>query len=164
MSQTNDPQTMTTPELVAHVVTSHHQNLRTALPFLGPLSAKVARVHGEHDPRLIEVHHTFAQMADTLEAHLDLEERVLFRLADAAAGGESPGADRAEIERALDGARGDHSDLGVALRHIRELTRDFAAPDWACTSYRRLLTELRTLEENLLHHVRVENEILFPRL
>jgi regulator of cell morphogenesis and NO signaling len=154
---------MTTPELVLHVVASHHQNLRTALPFLGPLSAKVARVHGEHDPKLIEVQHTFAQLAETLEAHLDLEERVLFRLADAAAR-ESSEIDRAEIARVLDGARGDHSDIGAGLRHIRALTRDFAAPDWACTSYRRLLAELRTLEENLLQHVRVENEILFPRL
>jgi regulator of cell morphogenesis and NO signaling len=149
---------MTTQELVLHVVSSHHQNLRTVLPFLGPLSAKVARVHGEHDPKLIEVHHTFAQMAETLEAHLDLEERVLFRLAEAAA------VDRAEIQRALDGARNDHSEMDAAMRHIRALTRDFAAPDWACTSYRRLLTELQTLEENLLHHVRVEDEILFPRL
>jgi regulator of cell morphogenesis and NO signaling len=149
---------MTTEDLVAQVVSSHHENLRTALPFLGTLSAKVAQVHGEHDPKLIEVRDTFAALSETIEAHLDVEERLLFRLVTPAAG------DRAQVERALAYARGEHAEFEAVLRRIRDLTRDFAAPDWACNSYRRLLAGLRTLEEDLLRHVRVEDEILFPRL
>jgi regulator of cell morphogenesis and NO signaling len=158
MNMTTDPQAMTSAELVTHVVSGHHEDLRIALPFLGALCAKVARVHGEHDPRLVEVRDTFAALAETLEAHLDVEDRVLFRLVDLAV------ADRADVERALGGARGDHVKLGAALRRVRELTSDFAAPDWACSSYRRLLAGLRSLEEDLIRHMRVENEILFPRL
>jgi regulator of cell morphogenesis and NO signaling len=149
---------MTTEDLVAQVVSSHHENLRTALPFLSTLSAKVAQVHGEHDPKLIEVRDTFAALSETIEAHLDVEERLLFRLVTPTAG------DRAQVERALAYARGEHAEFEAALRRIRELTRDFAAPDWACNSYRRLLAGLRTLEEDLLRHVRVEDEVLFPRL
>src|SRR5689334_23953660 len=50
-----DLRRMTTPELVEHIVARYHGFLRGALPYLEPLVAKVARVHGEHDARLLDV-------------------------------------------------------------------------------------------------------------
>ena len=41
-----------TAELIAHIVSRHHTYLRRSLPALEPLVAKVARVHGEHNPKL----------------------------------------------------------------------------------------------------------------
>lgn len=152
-----DPRRMPTAELVAHIVSRHHEFLRTALPFLGHLSSKVARVHGEHDPKLVELERVFVQLRDLLDAHLDTEEDVLFRLVS----GPGPGA---EGGLALAGAHREHQEVGAALHRIRELADDFVAPDWACTSYKTLLRELRALESDVLRHVHLENHVLFPRL
>lgn len=153
-----DPRTMVTLDLVAHVVERHHGTLRAALPFLGPLAAKVASVHGEHNPKLVELHEVFLDLRDTLEAHLDREEEALFQhLA-------SPAPDSARIEREIAAARREHFEVRAALCRIRELADDFTAPAWACSSYRKLLSELRALEDEALRHVLVENHVLFPRL
>ncbi|MGE5048603.1 MAG: iron-sulfur cluster repair di-iron protein [Deltaproteobacteria bacterium] len=153
-----DPREMSTPELVAHIVSRHHEFLRTALPFLGHLASKVARVHGEHNPKLVELEHVFVQLRDLLDEHLDTEEDVLFRLVS------GPAPQGAEGALALAGAHREHQKVGAALHRLRELADDFVAPEWACTSYQTLLRELRTLEGDVLRHVHLENHVLFPRL
>lgn len=153
----DDPRNLETGELVAHIVSRHHAYLRSALPFLVPLASKVARVHGDHDPRLRDLQAEFFELREALDAHLDQEEQVLFRQVTA----EAP--DRAVLERELSDMLAGHFEIGVSLRRIRELTDDFAPPAWACTSYRTLLSELHALEQDVLWHVHIENNVLRPR-
>ena len=47
-----DPRALSTPALVAYIISKHHEYLRQTLPFVRGLAAKVGRVHGEHNPRL----------------------------------------------------------------------------------------------------------------
>lgn len=89
---------------------NRQQILDSTLPHLLPLAAKVARVHGAHDPRLIEV----SEVCDDLP-------------------------DRADDEQALN----------ESLRRLRTLSDDYEPPEWACTSYRTLLSTLLQLEEDL---------------
>jgi iron-sulfur cluster repair protein YtfE (RIC family) len=49
----SDARAMSTPELISYIVSRHHAHLYAALPFLAPLAAKVARVHGDHNPKLL---------------------------------------------------------------------------------------------------------------
>ena len=156
-ARAEDPRAMKTEELVAHIVSRHHAYLRSALPFLVPLASKVARVHGDHDPRLRDVQEVFFELREALDAHLDEEEQVLFRQVTAAA------PDQAVLDRELSGMVEEHREIGAALRRIRELTDDFAPPSWACTSYRTLLAELQALEQDVLWHVHIENQVLRPR-
>lgn len=153
-----DPRAMATPVLVAHIVSRHHEYLRAALPFASVLVAKVARVHGEHNPKLVRLEEVFLGLREQLDAHLDEEEELLFHYMTAPAG------DPTVIARALARVRQEHFEVSAALRRIRELADDFIAPAWACTSYRSLLSELRLLEDDVLRHVLVENHVLFPRL
>lgn len=152
-----DPRQMSTQELVAHIVSRHHEFLRTALPFLGQLAAKVARVHGAHNPKLVELEHVFVRLRDLLDEHLDTGEEVLFRLAS------GPAAEGSAGGTAPAGAHRENQEAGAALRRIRELADDFVAPGWACTSYHTLLRELRTLEGDVLRHLHLEIDVLFPR-
>jgi regulator of cell morphogenesis and NO signaling len=145
-------------QTLAEVVLDNHEKLRAALAFLGPLVTKVARVHGEHDPRLVEVREIFGALSDALDVHLDLEDRELFRYV-----GSLP-AERDEVERRIEGARREHLAMSAALFRIRELTKDFVVPGWACTSYRTLLAELQALEEDVIRQMRVEDDVLFPQL
>jgi regulator of cell morphogenesis and NO signaling len=59
--------------------------------------------------------------------------------------------------------RHDHDGHGESAQALRELTRDFTPPDHACGSWRRLYAGLAQLAADLEHHMRLENDILFPR-
>ena len=154
----DDPRRLPTAELVAWIVSHHHVFLRDALPFLVPLAAKVAAVHGEHDSRLLEVQAKFFELRGQLDAHLDEEEETFFREVVA------PAPDLGQLREEAAEMREEHREIGAALGRIRELTDDYTPPDWACTSYRRLLSGLRLLEDDVLRHVHLENEVLLPRL
>jgi regulator of cell morphogenesis and NO signaling len=150
-----DPRTLSTPALVAHIVTKHHGYLRRAFPFLTALSAKVARVHGDHEPKLREVETLVADLVAALLPHLDREEEILF---PALLGG-----DRDIIGRELATMKEDHEQVGALLQQLRSVACDFTPPDWACTSYRTLMAELLALETDVLRHVHLENHVLLPR-
>jgi regulator of cell morphogenesis and NO signaling len=152
-----DARAASTPRLVAHIVAKHHERLRETLPFLRGLSAKVARVHGEIDPRLHTLDAAVRKLCETLPPHLVEEEDVLFPALTA------PVADRARIGDALRAMFEDHRAVGELVHTIRAASEDFALPDWACNSYRTLFAELLALETDLLAHVHLENHVLMPR-
>ena len=146
-----------TPELIAHLVSRHHAYLRRTLPALEPLVAKVARVHGPHAPELHELLEEFRDLRAQLEPHLDEEESDLFPMLM------SRSPDRARVAQRLAEARVEHTGVGRSLARIRALSHDFGAPDWACGSYRMMMSELAALEEDTLRHVHLENHVLMPR-
>lgn len=57
----------------------------------------------------------------------------------------------------------EHEGAGGALLEIRELTRDFEYPSYACSTVRALFDGLKALEADLHVHIHLENNILFPR-
>jgi regulator of cell morphogenesis and NO signaling len=151
-----DARGLSVPALVARIVDRHHGYLRTALPFLAPLAAKVARAHLEHDPRVVEVNQTFTKLRAVLEPHLDQEERELFPLLMSRSG------DAARIEQELTAMREEHLAVGAILAHLRELTDGYAVPAWACNTFRLMMGELEKLELDILRHVHLENHVLSP--
>ncbi len=152
-----DPRALTTLALVARIVDRHHGYLRRALPAIAPVAAKVARVHGAHDPRLVELEAVFRELAGSLAPHLDDEEAVLFPALLAPA----PGG--ADVARELARMRDEHLAVGDLLARMRRLTDGYATPAWGCNTYRVLMGELEALEGDVLRHVHLENHVLAPR-
>ncbi len=152
-----DPRGLPTPQLVEHIVTRHHAYLRKALPFVEQLARKVARVHGEHNPKLLELASLVSDLRETLEPHLDDEERSLFPALTSA------NPDPVRLAEELRTMHDDHLRVGEMLTCMRTLADDYVAPDWACGSYRALMSELRSIELDTLRHVHIENHVLMPR-
>ncbi len=155
-------------DLVAHIKDTHHKYTRAEIARLGPLFDKVCAVHGQNHPELIGMHTAFAGLAAELSAHLMKEEIMLFpyivRLEEAVM----------EKERVLPPPFGtvrnpvammmhEHDGAGEALREMRQLSGDYAAPAGACISFQTLYRSLAALETDLHQHIHLENNILFPR-
>jgi len=117
----DDPRQLPTPQLIAYIVSRHHQYLRKTLPVVQRLALKVSRVHGEHNPKLRVLHAAVAQLTETLTEHLDEEERVLFPLLI----GQEPGQ---ETRALLASMLGDHRALADLLQQIRAASDDFTLP------------------------------------
>ena len=152
------PKDLSTPALIDHIVDKHHAYLRKTLPFLRPLATKVARVHGDHNPKLRELAEVVDDLTEALLPHIDEEEKILFPALRVTTGAPDP-ATRAQLATMVD----DHLAVAALLERVHETTDDYAIPEWACGSYRTLFRELEEVERDTLAHVHLENHVLRPR-
>jgi regulator of cell morphogenesis and NO signaling len=143
------------PELVAHIVTRYHDTLRRALPELIALATKVETRHGDKPscPRGL-VAHLEAIETEVLE-HLAKEEQVLFPMIVNGQGRFAIGPVQVmELE---------HEGHGRNLATLRALATGYDPPVGACVTWQALYLGLRQLEAELMEHIHLENNVLFPR-
>jgi len=152
-----DPRSLSDASLIALIVERHHGYLRRALPYIAPIMAKVAKVHGPREAGLGRLEEVVRALTNNLVPHLDEEERVLFPTLL------SRSPDPAAVKRDLARMNEEHLQVGGLLAQIRTLSDRFAIPEWGCNTYRVLMAELETLEGDILRHVHLENHVLAPR-
>jgi regulator of cell morphogenesis and NO signaling len=133
----------------------YHRALDRELPRLEALAAKVARAHAARHPVVVAVSEVVQRLSAELTRHMAKEEGVLFPMIRANGTAPPPPIAVMLVE---------HEDAGEALRTLRRLTNDYELPEGACNSYRALYAGLAELEHELLSHMHVENNILFPRV
>jgi regulator of cell morphogenesis and NO signaling len=158
-----DPASLTVVGLIEHIERTHHAWLRSELPRLAGLLAKVADAHGQRDGRLIELHNTFEGFAYHLFSHMQKEERVLFPALRQLERGELDLSNQQSLADPIDAMTREHDEAGEALKTLRLLTDGFAPPEGACNTHRAMLDALAKLERDMHQHVHKENNILFPR-
>jgi regulator of cell morphogenesis and NO signaling len=152
-----DPRSLTTPEIIRHIITEHHGYLRGALPTVVSLAVKVAAVHGLRNPQLYDLSMAVRGLSEALLPHIDEEEALLFPAMQAVA------PDRAAIAGMLASMETEHEAVGALLAEVRRAASDYLEPEWACRTYRTLFAELVRLEADTLRHVHLENHVLAPR-
>lgn len=158
----------TLPELIDHIVSTHHRVTTEAIATLPPLARKVASVHGETHPHLCKLSEIVLELFAELEPHMQREERVLFPYLRSLAEADARGARVARppfesAARPIHVMRSDHDAAGNLLHEIASLTDDYRVPPEACTSWRALYRGLEAHTKDLMRHVWLENEVLFPR-
>jgi regulator of cell morphogenesis and NO signaling len=167
-SQGRNWQTEPLDGLISHITNTHHKYTREATARLAPLFDKVCSVHGANHPELLELRDVFNGLTQELTVHLMKEEMVLFPYIIR--------VEEAVIEKApilpppfgtvrnpVAMMEHEHDSAGRALRAMREISHDYAAPSDACISYQTLYKALAELEADLHQHIHLENNILFPR-
>lgn len=159
-----NPEAMTLSELCDHIEQVHHGYLREELPRLDFMTRKVAVVHGDHEPRLLELRRVFESFHAAMVNHTKEEDERIFpaiRQLDAAA------ADKTTVGSGLKASfhklESEHDNAGNALVQFKELTDNHTPPEWACNTFRALYDGLKQLEGNMHQHVHKENNVLFPR-
>lgn len=154
--------------LTEYIVETHHAYCKRELPRLAGLGAKVVNVHGGTNPELAIIRAKFAELADELIDHLADEELVVFPLIAK--------LEQKKLRQIIEMVEPhssvgnpvallveEHENAGVLLVEIRGLSRNFTAPEYACSTYRAFFDGLRDFERDLHRHVHLENNILFPR-
>lgn len=149
-------------ELVDHIEDLHHTYLKDELPRLSMLAEKVAGVHGDRHPELVEVDATYAELRAELEPHLMKEERVLFPMVRELAADPTARFHCGSVRNPISVMLGEHDRAGSLLARLRHLTGGFEAPDDACASYQALYRGLAELEADTHLHIHKENNLLFP--
>lgn len=156
----HDYRSWSLPFLCDYIVNTHHQYVSKTLPELVAYTTKIANVHGDRHPELIEVARLFAAVDKELRQHMRQEEDVLFPAVKALENGEKSVA--VVIETEIGRMNDEHEFAGGALDQINHLTNGYQVPDDACNTYRVALQLLEQFEDDLHLHVHLENNILFP--
>jgi len=156
------------PFLSDFIVNTHHSYLNENTGQIAVYANKIAEVHGDHHPEVIEIAGIFARIATDMAAHLREEEEVLFpaikRIDAARKAGVLPGAGDLETLRAsLNKLNQEHDAIGDAVHTIRDLSRGYAIPDDVCNTFVVTYRKLKEFEDDLHKHVHLENNILFPK-
>lgn len=167
-TETTDLRSATLPQLITHILDTHHVFTKSELERLETLTAKVIAAHGGNHLELLQLGELFKLLSGDLKPHMFKEEQVLFPyiLAMAEANENKrarPFAPFGTVNNPIRMMMREHDNAGEILRDVRALTSDFQAPADACISYQTLYQALENLEKDLHQHIHLENNILFPK-
>jgi regulator of cell morphogenesis and NO signaling len=141
--------------LINHIKDTHHKYTRQEIDRLGPLFAKVCRVHGKNHPELLEISESFEGLAAELSAHLMKEEMILFpylTAMEAAATGNAsvPRAPLGSVQNPISMMEHEHDSAGHALSRMRAASKGYSTPPDACISYQTLYKALAELNPTFI--------------
>lgn len=154
--QRNDvlPQTPTPSALIDHILTRYHEVHREQLPELIRMARRVEAVHRDNP-------NVPAGLADLLERaeaellrHMQKEEQILFPALKA---GESAMAAYPILVM-----RDEHTSHGELLEQLMVMTNDATPPPGACNTWRALYAGIGQFGDDLINHIHLENNVLFP--
>lgn len=156
------------PELIEHILNTHHVFTKSEMDRLEALTAKVIGAHGENHPELLQFGELFKRLCDDLKPHMFKEEQVLFPYITAMTQASDrkrpcPFAPFGTVNNPIRMMLREHDTAGEILRELRALTSDYKVPSDACISYQTLYQAMENFEKDLHQHIHLENNILFPK-
>jgi regulator of cell morphogenesis and NO signaling len=143
-----------TGALIDHILTRFHDVHRRELPELIRLARKVEAVHARHSEAPRGIADTLDAIYTELERHMQTEEAELFPVMRKG----DPGQDLRVAQM-----RNDHDWLGELLRRLESLAKGFVLPEGACRSWEALYAGAAKLVDDVMEHIHLENNVLFPR-
>lgn len=146
--------------LCDYIMNTHHKFVLKNLPDLVFYTGKIASVHGEHHPELIEISRLFVKINEELLQHLKNEEEVLFPAIKAVLAGASE-EHKATVISEITRMAGEHEFAGGAMDSISELSNHYLVPEDGCNTYSVTYKLLQEFEDDLHVHVHLENNILY---
>lgn len=144
-------QTAPLPVVIGHILQRYHEVHRQQFAQLLSLAEACAGLP-DFPPDLLPFLHTFER---DLESHLQKEEQILFPMIHAGMGSQA-----AMPMRVM---RMEHDNHQTALQRLSELTQDLTPPENTSDEWRQLYEIIRQFRDDLLDHIAIENELLFPR-
>ena len=143
-------------EMIDHIITRFHDRHREQLPELITLAEKVENVHGDRDDCPIGVAAQLEKIYAELSQHLMKEEQILFPMIKM--------GNYAMASMPIRVMEMEHDEAGQDVEVIKSLTNNCTPPSDACFSWKALYSGINEFIDDLMHHIHLENNILFPRV
>jgi regulator of cell morphogenesis and NO signaling len=141
-------------DLIDHILQRYHEVHRQQLPELVRMARRVEAVHRDHP----QVPRGLADQLETMEQelleHMGKEEQILFPLL--CQGGHPM------VVHPIGVMRHEHVGHGVQIERLATLTDQHQPPVDACNTWRALYAGTARLTEDLIEHIHLENNLLFP--
>ena len=154
--------------LIDYIVNTHHQYIKDQAENLNDLAIKVAEHHGDSHAELNRLSTLMYHFLQDLLDNTVREEEVLFPIIKQIIA-KKRNADTeitykiGSLEEPINLLRKDHEIAAADLSFFRTLTNDYTLPADACSSYQYLFQKIKEFETDLQTHVKLENDVLFPK-
>jgi regulator of cell morphogenesis and NO signaling len=152
---TTAPQIAEPAALIDHILSRYHEVHRAQLPELVRMAHRVEAVHRDHPDVPAGLGDFLENMEQELLNHMMKEEQVLFPMLKAGA--------HAFALQPIGMMRYEHVDHGLTLEKLAALTNDATPPAGACNTWRALYAGIAQLNDDLINHIHLENNVLFPQ-
>lgn len=156
--------------LVDYIINIHHHFLKQTLPALKMALDDFATEHEKKYPHFQAVLLHYQKLEKEILPHLKQEEEVIFpylrQVAHAYERKDSFATLLVKTLRKPIASVMDHEHriLNEIIYLFRKLTNNYISPENACTNHKVILSKLKALDNDLVQHIFLENEILFPRV
>jgi len=151
-------------DLIRHLVGVRHQECRDDLSQVETLLALNALEAGSFHLAMVELRDLVSPFCRDLRAHLAREEQDLFPVLMAGEQGMTPGVGKEEMQLMRSLLEEEHvRELGL-LDDIKVFTSALASGLPADSPLTRLQASMVSLSARFQEHVRLENQVLFPRM
>lgn len=142
-------------EIIDHILVRYHDRHREQLPELILQATKVERVHADK-PNIPKGLATYLTMLhQELSSHMMKEEQILFPMIKNGMGTQANGP--------ISVMESEHDDAGELLEVIKHTTNNVTPPPEACTTWKAMYNGINELIDDLMNHISLENNVLFPR-
>lgn len=154
--------------LIHHIVNIHHKYVEENIPLLLQYTNRVAKVHGAHYSEVVAIEALFAEVAQELSSHMKKEENVLFPYITELINAEKndtalPLSHFGTIKNPIQMMEYEHENAGDIFKKIAQLSNNYTPPEGACNTFKALYSKLDEFEQDLHHHIHLENNILHPK-
>lgn len=155
--------------LTDYILNVHHRYLRKALPSTYEFVNHFLADHKKEFPELVELETIFKRMMKDVPPHMQQEEEIIFpyikQIYHAYRNRESYASLlirtlRKPVEEMM---LKEHEITSKRLHHMRELTNYYTPPEKACIKHKVLFAKLKELDIDLVQHLHLENDFLFPK-
>ncbi|MBL7744563.1 MAG: DUF542 domain-containing protein [Chitinophagaceae bacterium] len=155
--------------LIDYIKNIHHSYLQKNLPEITDILERFIEGHQKKYPWLPKLGAGFRNLKKVLLPHLEHEEQVIFpyiKQINHAYNSREPYA--ALLVRTLrkpveDMMHKEHEQVRDYLHMSRELTDNYTAPPQTCVTHKVCFRKLQELDNELVQHTHLENNILFPK-
>lgn len=169
LANTTDYKEWSVDFLADYIINVHHCYLKNALPLIKDLLHRFVESHGKKYRELTELERYFLQLYKETLPHLQHEEEIIFpyiRQIAHAYHSDAPYASllvrtlRKPVKEIM---TKEHERVGELICRMRELTDNYTPPIVACISHKVVYHKLKELDNDLVQHIFLENDILFPK-
>lgn len=155
--------------LVDYILNVHHRYLRKALPEIQELTNKFLDGHRKRYPELEDIQFVIGIFMKEFPPHMSQEEDIFFPYIKQiyhAHRNREPFAKllirtlRKPLEEVM---QKEHENTGANLHRLRTITNNYTPPVSACLTHKVTFLKLKELDDDLVQHIHLESNILFPK-
>ncbi len=156
--------------LIDYLVNIHHAYLDMTLPPLTATLTTYVEGHKQKFPHLVKVLKVYKELESNIKQHNHIEETSIFpylkQMINAYNRKETYGAlfvktMRKPLQRILEK---EYQQITELLMQLRTAANNYAIPAENCTNYGVIMSKLAELDNDLVQHKHLENNILFPKV
>lgn len=142
-------------DIIDHIIVRYHDRHREQLPELIYQASKVERVHADKPNVPKGLTKYLTMLHEELSSHMMKEEQILFPMIKQGMGSHATGP--------ITVMESEHDEAGELLEVIKHTTNDVTPPPEACTTWKAMYNGINELIDDLMNHISLENNVLFPR-